>query len=247
MAVNRWLGVSKKPLVIAHRGGALLAQENSRAAFRAAEKANADAIETDVRITRDGILVNFHDADLQRLCGDRRSVAEIDFRTLKSLVPAIMTLAEAIASSAPLGLLLDVKLMDRTYLPSILAEISRADAAGRTLLGLRDIALVKAARDTAADIAILALASDPELHQSAAQAGANWFRLWQGELSPGRAASIRGAGMRLAVMVGQPRDVPLPEYPRYPVGLVDAEGLKQIAIADPDAIMLDDPHLLTRP
>lgn len=48
-------------IVIGHRGAPAEAPENSLAAFDAAWDAGADAIETDVRITRDGALVLAHD------------------------------------------------------------------------------------------------------------------------------------------------------------------------------------------
>lgn len=244
MTFTSWLDISRQPLAIAHRGGALLAAENTAEAFRAAEAAGADAVETDVRVTADGAHVCCHDADLLRLCDDPRVVAEVDLATLRSLLPDVMTLPEAIAASYPLGLLLDVKLMDAAHLPAIVAHVASAGASSRTILGLRDIALIEAARAMAADIAILALVGDPDSAAAAALAGANWFRLWQGDLTAGRAIAVKDAGMRLAVMVGQPRNTPLPQYPAYPVGQVDADGLKRIAIASPDAIMLDDPRLL---
>jgi glycerophosphoryl diester phosphodiesterase len=245
MTFFSWREISKQPLVIAHRGGALLAAENSAEAFRAAEATGADAVETDVRVTADGVHVCFHDADLARLCGDPRSIAEVDLATLRGLLPSVMTLPEAIAASCPLGLLLDVKLTDRTYLPGIIAHVASAGASARTILGLRDIALIEAGRAMAADIAILALVGDPDGAAAAAFAGANWFRLWQGDLTEERAAAVRSAGMRLTVMVGQPRDVALPHYPPYPVGQVDENGLRRIGVVLPDAVMLDDPRLLS--
>lgn len=94
---------SRRPLVIAHRGGALLAPENTAEAFRAAAAAGADMVETDLRLTVDGALVCLHDADLKRLCGDPRAVAEIDLATIRRLLPSVMTLQDAIAASAPSG------------------------------------------------------------------------------------------------------------------------------------------------
>jgi len=57
-------------LHIAHRGGALLAPENTLAAFRSAlERWRTDMLELDVHATRDGGLVVSHDPTLQR-CTD---------------------------------------------------------------------------------------------------------------------------------------------------------------------------------
>jgi len=238
--------MTPRPLVIAHRGGALLAPENTAQAFRAAALAGADAIETDIRLTRDGALVCVHDPDLRRLCGgDPRAVADLDLATLRRLLPAVMTLAEAIGASAPLGLLLDVKRVEPEVLPPILAAVQATDAAPRVLLGLRDTGLIAAARALAPAAIILAFAADPDGAVAARDAGADWFRLWQGDATPERVAAVRAAGLRLAIMVGQPRSVPLPGYPPFPVGGIDRDGLDRLRSLAPDAILLDDPRLLT--
>ena len=60
---------SRKPLVIAHRGGALESTENTIEAFQRAAKIGADGIETDVRLTRDGVVVIYHDEYFGRVEG----------------------------------------------------------------------------------------------------------------------------------------------------------------------------------
>src|SRR5690606_39178428 len=62
---------------IAHRGGAALAPENTLAAFRMAVGAWAsDMIELDVRATRDGHCVVFHDATVDRTTDATGAVAD---------------------------------------------------------------------------------------------------------------------------------------------------------------------------
>jgi glycerophosphoryl diester phosphodiesterase len=58
-----------KPLIIAHRGGALESTENTIAAFQRAFRIGADGIETDIRLTRDGIVVVYHDDYFGRVEG----------------------------------------------------------------------------------------------------------------------------------------------------------------------------------
>lgn len=53
-------------VVIAHRGGAALAPENTLAAFQQARRLGVEMLETDVRQTRDGVLVLMHDASVNR-------------------------------------------------------------------------------------------------------------------------------------------------------------------------------------
>jgi glycerophosphoryl diester phosphodiesterase len=57
------------PRVIAHRGLALQSAENTMGAFRAALDAGADILETDVHLSKDGVVVVAHDPDLTRVAG----------------------------------------------------------------------------------------------------------------------------------------------------------------------------------
>jgi glycerophosphoryl diester phosphodiesterase len=63
--VNPLLDLAARP-VIAHRGASGLAPENTLPAFELAIRQGADALELDVRLTRDGAAVVIHDATLER-------------------------------------------------------------------------------------------------------------------------------------------------------------------------------------
>ena len=72
-------------LVIAHRGASAVAPENTLAAFREAVRVGADLIELDVRLSRDGVVVVFHDRDLSRTTNGAGPVAARTFSDLKRL------------------------------------------------------------------------------------------------------------------------------------------------------------------
>ena len=59
-------GSLEYPLVIAHRGASGMAPENTLAAFHKALEVGADAIELDVRLSRDAQVVVIHDRWLDR-------------------------------------------------------------------------------------------------------------------------------------------------------------------------------------
>ena len=52
---------TRRPLIVAHRGASGDAPENTMAAFAMGFDRNADAVEGDFRLTRDGIIVAMHD------------------------------------------------------------------------------------------------------------------------------------------------------------------------------------------
>ncbi len=70
---------------VAHRGGSLLAPENTLAAFRNALTMPVDAIELDVQMSRDGLAIVFHDATINRLTNGQGNILDLDFAYLRSL------------------------------------------------------------------------------------------------------------------------------------------------------------------
>lgn len=76
-------------LAFAHRGGAahpdLVGLENTHAAFAHAVALGYTYLETDVHVTRDGVLVAFHDALLERVTDGAGSLEEIDAADLARL------------------------------------------------------------------------------------------------------------------------------------------------------------------
>ena len=74
-----------RPLVIAHRGHSHGAPEQTIAAFRAAVELGAEMIEADVRRTRDGRFVMFHDAAVDRTTNGTGFVSSLTFDELRRL------------------------------------------------------------------------------------------------------------------------------------------------------------------
>lgn len=89
MDVHPWY-LDSPPLALAHRGGYLTGQdqsrENSLAAFTQAQQWGYRYMETDVRASRDGVVYACHDASLARLTGDDRRIEQLDSRELDDLL-----------------------------------------------------------------------------------------------------------------------------------------------------------------
>ena len=69
----------------AHRGASEYLPENTLLSFYTGVYMKANGIETDVRHTKDGTLVLFHDNSLERVTGDPRSVEECTLAELMEL------------------------------------------------------------------------------------------------------------------------------------------------------------------
>jgi glycerophosphoryl diester phosphodiesterase len=73
------------PEILAHRGDSAHAPENTLAAFRRAVRAGVDWIEFDVQRTKDGVLVVFHDDNVDRVTTGTGRVADLTLAQVQSL------------------------------------------------------------------------------------------------------------------------------------------------------------------
>ncbi len=108
---------------IAHRGDPVGCRENTLAGIRSAVEAGADLVEIDVKATADAEVVLLHDATLERLWQDPRTITAVSTADLAQIGDGelrIPTLAEALATVGPSGtaLLIDMD-SDRWAAPSL--------------------------------------------------------------------------------------------------------------------------------
>lgn len=94
--------------VIAHRGGAGLAAENSLAAFEASWALGVRQLETDARVTSDGVILAFHDSTLDRTTSLRGPVCEMPYARLHGL-PGITRMDDLLTAFPDAEFLIDVK------------------------------------------------------------------------------------------------------------------------------------------
>ena len=140
-----------KPLVAAHRGGALLWPENSLTAFRQALALGVDFLETDVHLTADGEVLVIHDATLDRTTTGTGRVRTTRLAELSSVrlrtrdggvtqdpVPTLAQLLDLLGPGSA-RLLLEIKVdADRQRYPGIeekvLALVRARGLADRTVI-----------------------------------------------------------------------------------------------------------------
>lgn len=99
-------------LVAAHRGASSLAPENTIAAFEKAIEVGADMIEFDVRSTRDGVLIAFHD-----------DVREWTYAELSERLPFAPPRLEQVIETCAGRIALDVELKERGYESDVLQAL----------------------------------------------------------------------------------------------------------------------------
>jgi glycerophosphoryl diester phosphodiesterase len=75
----------RRPYMLAHRGASAYGPENTAAAFDRAIGLRSDGIETDVRASRDGVLVLMHDERVDRTTDGEGKVHELSFDELQRL------------------------------------------------------------------------------------------------------------------------------------------------------------------
>jgi glycerophosphoryl diester phosphodiesterase len=129
-------------MLAAHRGDSSSVAEHTLAAYQSAIDAGADALECDVRMTRDGHLVCVHDRSVNRTSDGSGLVSELDLALLERL--DFSSWHGELPDSA------DALLADNPYLAGVAADRVRADGGVLTLemlLGLvrdadRDVRLL---------------------------------------------------------------------------------------------------------
>ena len=121
--------------VIAHRGASGLCPENTLLAFQKAIGLGADAIELDVRVTRDGSPIVLHDSTVDRTTDGAGVVSELHFDAIKELNAGggetISTLKTVLEATEGTPLVVEIK--DRRAGP-VVAETIRAGGAERRVL-----------------------------------------------------------------------------------------------------------------
>lgn len=80
--------------IYAHRGASHDYPEMTMAAYENAVKQGADGFECDLRLTKDGVAILWHDADLKRRADNDAVVADSNYSQLKAIYPQILTLDE---------------------------------------------------------------------------------------------------------------------------------------------------------
>ncbi|MFG2304292.1 glycerophosphodiester phosphodiesterase [Actinacidiphila glaucinigra] len=178
-------------LAIAHRGDPYRHRENTLPSLRSAARAGADAVEMDVRLTRDGVPVLLHDPTLKRLWGVESAVAGL---AADRLPPGVPTLHEALAAVGGCRALIDLTLPESAG--PVLRAVRDAGAGDRTYYcGEAAAVLAVRDRDPAAEIALTWKTSAPVPPLLLAELRPRWINLRFGLVRAPLVEWARGEGL----------------------------------------------------
>ncbi|MGW2846355.1 glycerophosphodiester phosphodiesterase [Streptomyces sp. NPDC001274] len=117
---------------VAHRGDPYRVRENTLASIRSALGRGADAVEIDVRVTRDGVPVLLHDATLKRLWGHDVRLDRLTHRELAGLTGGgVPTLHEALDAAGARRLMIDLPGSTDASVPAVVGAVREAGAGER--------------------------------------------------------------------------------------------------------------------
>ncbi|MBM9503948.1 glycerophosphodiester phosphodiesterase [Streptomyces sp. KK5PA1] len=117
-------------LAVAHRGDPYHVRENTLPSVRSALRKGADAVEVDVRLTRDGVPVLLHDPTLERLWGLPVPVGSLTAREVEELTGGgVPSFAEALET------------LREHPGPRMLLDLTEEDQAAPTVAAVREAGL----------------------------------------------------------------------------------------------------------
>jgi glycerophosphoryl diester phosphodiesterase len=103
------MGAMQNVTAVAHRGDPYRVRENTIDSVRSAFDRGADAVEVDVRLTRDGVPVLLHDGTLKRLWQHERPLSTLSADEVRGLTGGgVPTLTEALAATGDGRVMIDL-------------------------------------------------------------------------------------------------------------------------------------------
>lgn len=226
-----------QPVMVAHRGGIVEGvPENTLAAFRAAAAAGVQAIEVDLRATRDGAIVILHDATLDRTTNGKGALSERTLAEVRALdagrgerVP-LFEEALALARRERVKLLLDIKEAPGLDKRRIVRMVEEHGAVLDVIVGPRTVEDLREFRRLNPNLRTLGFIATPGEMEAFVAAGVDVIRLWPKwmEADAGLLARAKRTGRAVWVTAG--------DAPR-----ADLERLVRMGV---DGMLGDRPALL---
>lgn len=172
-------------MLVAHRGAVGQTHpENTLAAFRYAIANRVDAIELDLRGTKDGEIVVIHDKAVDRTTNGHGAVKDFSLEELGKLdaghgerIPRFEEILKLV-SGTPVTLVLDIKKDRALNKEKVVRLIKEHDAVGNIIVGVRTRDDLHAFRTRNRDLRTVGFVDDVEDTWLFIEAGVDIVRLW---------------------------------------------------------------------
>lgn len=202
--------------LIAHRGGSL-GKENSFETFLASARMGADMVECDIRRTKDGVLVIYHDPSLERLAGYPVTVDQVTLEEMQEMHAAkgleVLTfhrLAAEYKEQTPI--LLHIKLLD--YDEAFAKHV--VDSGLPIIPGVMSLDMLRCFTSYLPPERILAFIPQPEMAKDFYDNGVGIIRLWEQWLEDITPADVKAMCPKAQVFImacnlkrGEDQHIPL--------------------------------------
>lgn len=142
--------------VVGHRGDPYRVRENTVPSIVSAIERGADAVEVDVRLTKDGVPVLLHDDTLKRLWKVERPLSSLTISEIEELTRGgVPTLRAALIAAGAHRLMLDLPGGDERSVRTIVGTVRECGAGERVFYCAGAVAMLQVrAADPAAEIAL---------------------------------------------------------------------------------------------
>jgi len=201
-----------QPVVsVAHRGGIVPGvPENTLAAYRRAIEHGAQAIEIDLRTTKDGQIVIMHDETVDRTTNGHGKVAQLTWAELQQLdaghgerIPTYEQALQLVAGT-DVALLLDIKVTRNLDRGKVVQLALKHDALRNVIVGARRLSDLRAFRKLNAELRTLGLMKELNDMDAFVRAGVDMIRLWPDwvEEHPDLIARVHGLGKPVWLIAG---------------------------------------------
>ncbi len=224
-------------VLVAHRGAVGPGEpENTLAAFRLAIASGAEAIEIDLRGTKDGEIVVIHDATVDRTTNGSGAVAELTLAQLRRLdagrgehIPTYQEVLQLVSGTG-IVLLLDIKkggVLDRQ---KVIRVTEDHDAIANVIVGPRNLEDLKAFRALNPALRTLGFVDEIEDVAPFVQGGADIIRLWPEWIyaSPALVGTVHELGRQVWTTAGDAPAVELEKLVRL--------GVRGILVDQPEVM-----------
>ena len=148
-------------VIYAHRGASEYYPENTMSSFLAGVEMGANGIETDVQISKDGVLMIFHDDTMKEKTGFEGAISDYTYAELcearvknakYSREDRLVTFEEFLRSFASLDLTLAIELKVRKIAAPVIEMLKKYGAYGKSVVTSFDYEALREAREYDSDI-----------------------------------------------------------------------------------------------